>query len=408
MTTSLSWNKLSPEQKVSVGRRRLVDKKTMFWGSLVLKMKVVEAHWLATMAVDGKHLFYNPQFVESLTHDELIGVLAHETMHNANLHSTRMGNRDRKKWNVACDYAINGLLKDNGFTLPSSALLSDKYKGWSAERVYADLPDNKVPQGGGGQKGQKGQKGNQGQGDGQEQQDDDPGGCGGVISPRNENGQPLTEQERVILERTIGSDIQAAIKAAKQMGTMPGGMEDMFPMPAEPKIDWRQILPRFIQANSGIPHDSTWARPNKRYVQSGIYLPSMEHENDSEIAVVIDTSGSIGAAEFAAFLGEINEITSVVRPKCIHVLQCDAAVQSYECLSAGEPIAATIKGRGGTSFVPPFTFLRDKNITPNCLVYFTDMYGDFPPEELAPFPVLWASTTKDMEAPFGETTHVEI
>lgn len=403
----LSWSKLSAEQRISVGRRRLIDKRTLFWGSLVLKMKPVEAAWLPTMAVDGKHLFYNVDFVMSLSHDELIGVLAHETMHNANLHSTRMGSRDPRKWNVACDYAINGLLKENGFTLPSSALISEKYKNWSAERVYANLPDNKMPKGGGGKKGKSGDGSDDGKGSGG-QQDNDPGGCGGVISPRHEDGSPLTEQERVILERTIGSDVQAAIKAAKQMGTLPGGMEDMFPMPAEPKIDWRQILPRFIQSNSGIPHDSTWSKPNRRYVASGIYLPSMEHQNDAEIAVVIDTSGSIGPQEFAAFLGEINEITSVIRPKAVHVIQCDAAVADYECLDAGEPISATIKGRGGTSFVPPFVFLKERGIVPNCLVYFTDMYGDFPHPDLAPFPVLWASTTQGMEAPFGETTFVEI
>ena len=88
------------------------------------------------MATDGVSLFYNPAFVETLNAAELAGVLAHEVMHPALQHHTRRGDRDRKRWNMACDYAINPLLLDAGLTLPKDVLIDHRFRGMSAERIY--------------------------------------------------------------------------------------------------------------------------------------------------------------------------------------------------------------------------------------------------------------------------------
>jgi predicted metal-dependent peptidase len=71
------------------------------------------------MATDGISFFYNPGFVEMLNAAELAGVLAYQVMHAALQHHTRRGGRDRKRWNMACDCAINPLLLDAGLTLCS-------------------------------------------------------------------------------------------------------------------------------------------------------------------------------------------------------------------------------------------------------------------------------------------------
>ena len=44
--------------------------------------------------------------------------------------------RDRKRWNMACDYAINPLLLDAGLTLPKDVLIDHRFRGMSAERIY--------------------------------------------------------------------------------------------------------------------------------------------------------------------------------------------------------------------------------------------------------------------------------
>src|SRR3990167_7840778 len=66
-----------------------------FWGSLVLNLKVVERTDLPfkTLATDGVHLMYDPDYVEAHDLTTLITGIAHETGHVMFLHSLR---RDRK------------------------------------------------------------------------------------------------------------------------------------------------------------------------------------------------------------------------------------------------------------------------------------------------------------------------
>jgi predicted metal-dependent peptidase len=106
-----------------------------FFGTLLFRLGARARSSIATMATDGVSLYFNPEFVETLSSAELIGTLAHETMHPAQ-HQTRRGSRNPKRWNMACDYAINPLLVDAGLTLPKNVLLDDRFRGMSAERIY--------------------------------------------------------------------------------------------------------------------------------------------------------------------------------------------------------------------------------------------------------------------------------
>ena len=91
-------------------------------------------------------MWYNPSFSAGLSDAELVGVMAHEIMHCAMLHPFRRNGRDGQEWNVACDYAINGLLKQSGFTLPGDALLDSQYDGLSARKlIFAKRESAKKP-----------------------------------------------------------------------------------------------------------------------------------------------------------------------------------------------------------------------------------------------------------------------
>jgi predicted metal-dependent peptidase len=89
-----------------------------FFGTLLFRLGAQAHSSIATMATDGVSLHYNPEFVEKLSGAELIGTLAHEVMHPALQHHTRRAGRSPKRWNMACDYAINPMLLDSGLTLP--------------------------------------------------------------------------------------------------------------------------------------------------------------------------------------------------------------------------------------------------------------------------------------------------
>jgi predicted metal-dependent peptidase len=115
----------------------------------------------------------------------------------------------------------------------------------------------------------------------------------------------------------------------------------------------------------------------------------------------VDTSGSIGTKELEQFAGEINAISSEAQPDSIHVIYCDAAVQGVDEFGPSEPIRLSLKGGGGTDFVPPFKWVEDNGIEAKCLIYLTDLCcHSFPP---APdYPVLWV-TDSNKTAPFGQT-----
>src|SRR4051812_4228982 len=78
--------------------------------------------WCPTMATDGYHIFFNPAWTAALSDLELRGVLAHEVLHVLFAHSERMRSRNALIWNAACDFAINLLLLEQGFTIPSGGL----------------------------------------------------------------------------------------------------------------------------------------------------------------------------------------------------------------------------------------------------------------------------------------------
>ena len=126
---------LSPSVRLKQGRTKLLLD-FPFFGVLILRLKDVETPSIDTMATDGVSLFYNPEFVAKLTPPELLGCLAHEVMHPALQHHTRRGTRSPKRWNIACDFAINPLIRNANLALPAGALYDLAFRNLSAERIY--------------------------------------------------------------------------------------------------------------------------------------------------------------------------------------------------------------------------------------------------------------------------------
>jgi len=159
----------------------------------------------------------------------------------------------------------------------------------------------------------------------------------------------------------------------------------------------KQLLRRLWSET--IPADSSWMRPNRRHIWSGLYLPGVVHEGVGEIAIAVDCSGSVSARQLRLFEAEIRSILEGQRPNTVHVLYFDSEVQKTELYRAGQPITLAPVGGGGTDFGPCFDWLEDHGIQPQTLVFLTDLYGAFPGTEPT-FPVIWASTGAH-KAPFG-------
>jgi predicted metal-dependent peptidase len=363
------------------------------------------------MATDGVSLYFNPGFVDSLSSAELIGVLAHETMHPALQHHTRRGGREPKRWNVACDYVINPLLIDAGLTLPKNVLLDNRFRGMSAERIYNLLEDeeakdkrnsseDKSHQGGASQGHDDSKPRDSGDADGPNAPQT-PGGIGQVLDapgPSDGEGESVEEQAR---EWQIA--VEQAESVARLAGKMPMGAKRSLEASKAAQVDWRELLRRAWSET--IPADYSWTRPNRRHVCTGLYLPGLVCEGVGEICIAVDCSGSINERQLGQFEAEIRSILAGQQPRLVHVLYFDTEVQKYETFQAGQPIKLAPVGGGGTDFRPCFSWLADRGIQPQTMVFLTDLWGRFP-EKVPPYPVLWASTDT-RQAPFGQVIPME-
>jgi predicted metal-dependent peptidase len=111
-----------------------------FFGSLALRLRLIEDASAKTAYTDGVVIGYNPAFIGTLDLAQTKWLLAHEVMHVACMHHTRRESRDIDRWNVAADYAINGILEEAGFKTPEGFLLNPDFFGKSAEAIYVLLP----------------------------------------------------------------------------------------------------------------------------------------------------------------------------------------------------------------------------------------------------------------------------
>jgi len=378
MTKPSSPNSAAALKKLTIARAQLLlNKGHGFFGMLALRLKLVERHNIQTLAVDGKHCFYNPDFVVNELTDSLTrSAIAHEVMHCVFEHIGRRGNRSPRRWNQAGDFAINLVLQDSGFEIGDSWLINPAYRDMTADQIYNLLPEDNG---------------------------DDSGNEDSVGSPLDEimDGDPA-DQEHTSVDWKLAT-VQA-VNAAKAQGQLPGALQRFVEeITAPPKVNWRDQLRQFITQIS--KDDYSWSRPNRRYLSAGVYLPGLWSENMGEIVVCIDTSGSIDQHTLSVFGSEIKALVSAVRPIKTHVIYCDAEINRIDAYDPHDELKFEMCGGGGTDFRPPFKHIETQGLQPECLIYLTDLYG--PQPSSADFPVLWCCTSGQI-AQIGETIQIEV
>lgn len=347
-----------------------------FFGALALGLRLQEDAGCGTAWTDGRSLGYDPAFIEGLSHVQTVALIAHEVMHCANGHPWRRDNREPRRWNVATDKAINQTLADAKFTLPSGALYAEGDEvGKSAEWIYARLPES--------------QQGGKGQGEAKPdplgEVRDAPTGADpdtGEAPPTEADWQQMTAQ---------------AAAAAKARGNLPSSLDRFAKEVMRPRVDWRSVLRRFVQEHA--KSDYSWSKPNRRYMASGLYLPALDSIELGEIAIAVDTSGSIDSVGLAQAKAELEAVIDECKPAAVTVYYADAKVAQADRFERDEPIVWRPKGGGGTDFEPAIKAAEAQDTPPACMVYLTDLMGCFgePPS----FPVLWV-TDSNRTAPFGE------
>ena len=407
-----------------------------FFGSLALRLPVRADAGRETLASDGREIRYSPQWIAETDAHVIETAIARVVLACALKHHTRRGARDPDRWQRASQLVTHGLLRDAGFALPPDA---EAWDGISVEEAYNRLPepeadapgnDGSPPSGSFDSSGDSGAPagpagsdegngapdtpddssgGNDDSSDGPDQPGGDspnrgssgapsscdPSGTGEVMDApagdANDNDASGPSPGDVAAEEQAWDEaMHQALSLAKAEGKAPGGIEETVRGAHASTLDWRSLLRRYM--TDAVKSDYSWSVPNRRFIDSGLYLPSIRSEGIDAIAVIIDTSGSLPAATLAEFWAELREVAAEIRPERVFVLQVDAAVQDAAEYGPDDlPGEIVVKGRGGTDFRPGFAWLDEQGIKPAVCLYFTDMECSRYPETEPSFPTVWVN-----------------
>ncbi|MEE9214878.1 MAG: VWA-like domain-containing protein [Thermodesulfobacteriota bacterium] len=261
----------------------------------------------------------------------------------------------------------------------------------------------------------------QGQGQGQGQKDEPCQDCGGkgmgetthvdvyddqgnktgefdLDKPGNHDKWEKGDSPDIASEVLRQSVAAAKEQTERSQGRIPGGLEQYIDELLKPPIlPWWRLLKQFVATKIKSGSKRSWKRPNRRFGedQKG-KLP----DRKLRIIEVVDTSGSINMKDYQDFTAEMQGLQRIYKTK-VTIIECDWDIQRVYELIPNKKVDTKFHGGGGTSFKPPFKYIADKRLNPDLVIYFTDMYGDFPSQK-PPYPVLWVSVSDVDTAPFGQ------
>jgi len=329
-----------------------------YFGTIISTLTLQNTQELESYKSDGKTLFYNENYLDTIESEDVEFILASSAMHRVLRHQNRAIDRHSKVWQLASELVVNAMMIQNGFELPLKATYQDRFRGMYVEEVYAVLID--------------------------EMED-----------------EYLHEEEEKIIDDETSLDqefLEQLFKKLENNDMLPKDLEYILSQHKRYHINWRDQLYRYIATYD--KSQFSFFPPNMKYLYRGFYIPSLKSDL-LNIVIAIDTSGSIDDALLTTFLGEIEAIMENYPHYQIDLIQADSKVQSHEIFTSGEPLTYTIKGRGATNFIPTFEYIEANIGVPTLLIYFSDGAGQFP--TIAPhYDVLWVSN-HPIEVPFGDS-----
>ena len=375
-------------------------------GVVMIGERAVKELDYPTACTNGRDEWYDPRFMEVLTDAQMRFVIIHENYHKMYRHLVtwvKLFELDAKLAGEACDYVINLMIVDDnrdGFaTMPTgeyAGLIDERFREMSAAQVFNILRDE------------------------QEQEEKDKEGKGGEGKPGDgppsgfdehdwKGAQDLTEAEKHDLERDVDEAIRQGALTAGKLGS--GGAIDVGEL-LKPQINWREALREFLSTTIVGNDYSSYRRPNRRYMNTGIYMPSGVSEAVGELILATDMSGSTAVGKVRPmFLSENQEICNTVQPTKVHVMYWDTKVAGHEVYK-GEEVKDMTKntkpcGGGGTQVGCVSERIKEENINAQAVVILTDGYLD---NDWGTWtcPVLWCVVDNPKcQPPMGKVVHID-
>lgn len=369
----------------------------------------------ATACTNGEDIMWCGEWFDSLTDQVLVTLLCHEVCHCLLGHIWRLPppGGDSGVANEAADHAVNLMMKEFGalvsgkgladpFPFPADApgLADVQYAGMSEEAIYAKIAAG-LQAAPSGQGSKQGGQGGSGQPKGGKTS---PSGTRGSKNARHNLpsfGQFQPKQGGGTAAKKLKNDwdgtLIQSVAAMKGRGDLPASMQRYVKGLVSPELDWWQLLRSWLREQCA--DDWDFLTPCMEMSDGDFILPSLKSDKMGEVVFATDTSGSIDMEMLARFQTEKQACLDEMRPRKLIDIYCDAKVQKVGEYGIGDVIAKECPGGGGTSFVPVWKEVEKRGISPKCLVYLTDLDGDFGTDP--GFPVLWITWTKSGKVPFG-------
>ncbi len=353
-----------------IKRRLLV--KYPFFGSVVANSNFIAEPAVATAGTDGKTIYYNPNFMESITDEEQMFVFAHEICHIAFDHIFRSEGKDKELWNIATDSIINAFLKQDGLPIVEGGVDIPEAINYDAEEMYKKLLEEKKQfqqqsssscESSQEQNKQSQEQSGSGSGEGSQEeekqqdvghdthsmwdkaiekkyQDEKSKLNPGQSDNKDEEKQSTDERKNKEQEKKKNEEIrkitelgeketfkQNKITRKKQLEELRNALASMSHGhgsitnserrnienigTSKPLIDWRRLL------KEAVKYDVDWSYQNAG-IEDGVVTAYLEEMPRPETEIVLDTSGSIDETLLRNFLRECKNIlqTSKVKVGC--------------------------------------------------------------------------------------------
>lgn len=382
--------------------------KAPFFGNLATRLVLTNADdWCGTAATEGRHFYYNSEFVNRLSLRECEFLFGHEVLHVVYDHMGRRGDREPRLWNIADDYCVNADLIEHkvGERITKVPILfNTKYIGKSAEEVYDDLYENA-------DKMDIDKLMEQLLDEHLDDDGEEEGEGEGKDGDKKGNGRPrLSKEERKKIRDEIKEAVLAAAEAAGT-GNVPGNIKRMIKDLTAPVVNWRELLQQQIQ--SIIKNDFSFTRPSRRSWHMDAILPGMKNAQTIDVVVAIDTSGSISENDLKIFLSEVKGIMDMYDDYRVHIITWDTEVynpQDYTPDSAEDITSYEPGGGGGTDPHCVWKYLQENEIEPKKLIMFTDFcFFGWSPEQVHDYcDTIWVIKGNPTAEPeFGIWAHYE-
>lgn len=385
---------MSIEERITKAKIWLLTKRPWF-GQLSCYLNIIENDQVPTAGIDLRgNLYYNPTWCDTLTDKQIRGLLCHEVLHLALQHIPRCGERDKQLWNIACDLKVNiEIQNDHDIELPPGAIkpnsgYSNKNYDFdggtikdidekSSENIYTIIRKK------------------------MKTKPQEPGDL--IIQPGNAAEAEALEKAgikpvKASQAASLGRDWQSRVYSASQQskGDVPAGVaRELFKL-EHAELPWNQIIRQRLRK---LAIKRTWRRPNMRYLPW--YFPGRSKNEGIKIVAVIDTSGSMSKEQITKAISELYGLMRTFQFLELWVTDCDAKVYNAKKVKMYELSKLLLSGGGGTSFKPAFEWVKeDLNNDIDSLLFFTDLYGDFPTTP-PPYETFWVTDTKNHAVPFG-------